>query len=91
MDRKYGHGSSIFKEVDDGLGGKRISVHNRQREEAIFEQAKTQVEAAGGTPIKWEISTDLGARGIRKLFSESDNQLIRRIEVVYVPQVKIIP
>jgi len=91
VDRKYGHGNSIFQEIDDGLGGTKISVKNTKRRDAIIAQARSQVMAAGGTPIKWEISTDLGARGIRELFSESDNSLIRNIEVVYVPQVTVIP
>jgi len=91
VDRKYGHGNSIFQETDNGVGKKIISVKNKSRERSIIAQARSQVTAAGGTPIKWEISTDLGARGIRELFSESANSLIRNIEVVHVPQVTVIP
>ncbi len=58
-----------------------------------MQQAEAQVNAAEGSLFKWEISTDLGARarGIRQLFQQSNNPLIRAIEVVHVPQVTIIP
>ena len=91
IDRKYGHGTSVFNEVDDGFGGKIISVKNQTRANSIIEQATRQVNAAGGTPIKWEISTELGAKGIKKLFDESDNILLKNIDVVFIPQIKIIP
>lgn len=91
IDRKYGHGSSIFKEVDDGLGGKEIIVHNKPREASILSQAQRQVEAAGGYPISWEISTDIGTKGIKQIFQQSNNPLIKSIEVAYVPQKTIIP
>ncbi len=86
IDRKYGHGASIFKEVDDGFGGKIIQVINTNRKNSIIEQATRQVNAAGGTPIKWEISTELGAKGIKDLFVKNGIN----IEVIYVQQVKII-
>ncbi|WP_158728885.1 MULTISPECIES: hypothetical protein [unclassified Flavobacterium] len=91
IDRKYGHGTSVFNQVDDGFGGKIISVKNQTRANSIIEQATRQVNAAGGTQIKWEISTELGAKGIKKLFDESDNILLKNIEVVFIPQIKIIP
>ena len=91
IDRKYGHGASIFKEIDDGLGGKIISVSNNTRAQSIVDQATRQVNAANGTPIKWEISTELGAKGIRELFDLPANSTLKNIEVVYVPQVKTIP
>jgi len=90
IDRKYGHGASIFKEVDDGFGGKIISISNNTRAQSILDQAKRQVNAAGGTSIKWEISTELGAKGIRYLFDLPANAALKNIDVVYVPQVKII-
>jgi hypothetical protein len=80
VDRKWGHSASIFKEADDGFGG--IIVHNRTRANSILEQALLQVNAAPGLPIRWEISTELGARGIRQLFENSPNQAIRNIEVI---------
>ena len=46
---------------------------------------------AGGSPIKWEISTELGAKGIRQLFDLPINSALKNVEVVYVPQIKIIP
>jgi len=77
--------------MDDGFGNKIISVGNQNRVNSILKQAEIQVNAAGGTPIKWEISTELGAKGIKDLFSKSDNLLIQSIEVKYVPQIQIIP
>ncbi|GAA4274607.1 hypothetical protein U6A24_16670 [Aquimarina gracilis] len=91
VDRKYGHGASMFKQVDDGFGGKIIEVTNKSRADASIAQAERQVSAAGGKPIKWEISTELGAKGLRDLFDNSPNSLIQAIEVVHVPQVTIIP
>jgi len=91
IDRKYGHGASIFNEVDDGFGNKIISVINDTRRQSILKQAKSQIDAASGTPIKWEISTELGAKGIRQLFDLPINSAMKNIEVVYVPQIKIIP
>ena len=90
IDRKWGHSSSIFKEVDDGFGGKIIQVSNNTRANSILDQALLQVTAAPGARIRWEISTDLGARGIRQIFQGSNNPLIRNIEVVHVPQITII-
>ncbi|MBK7130745.1 MAG: hypothetical protein IPM74_04030 [Crocinitomicaceae bacterium] len=92
IDRKYGHGGSIFNEVDDGLGGATIEIHNNSRVQSILDQAQRQVDAAGGSHIKWEVSTELGAKGIRYVFDNlTTSQLIKNIEVVYVPQVTIIP
>lgn len=92
IDRKYGHGPSVFNEVDDGFGGKVITIKDQNRANSILQQAQAQVNAAGGSPIRWEISTNLGARGIRQLFDNPANsQAIRNIEVVYIPQVTIIP
>jgi hypothetical protein len=91
VDRKYGHGASMFKEVDDGFGEKIIEVTNNSRVTSSLDQAARQVSAAVDRPIKWEISIELGAKGLRQVFSQSNDPLIRAIEVVYVPQVIIIP
>lgn len=91
IDRKYGHSSSVFNEIDDGFGGTTINIKDQNRANSILQQAAAQVNAAGGSPIRWEISTDLGARGIGQLFNNSNNSLINAIEVVHVTQITIIP
>ena len=78
IDRKYGHGSSVFN--PDG------TVKNQTRANKIIQQATEQVNAANGQPIRWEISTELGADGIQELFT---NQGIN-IEVIHVAQQTII-
>tara|TARA_R110002033_G_scaffold160167_2_gene196404 strand:+ start:2668 stop:3111 length:444 start_codon:yes stop_codon:yes gene_type:complete len=86
IDRKYGHGKSVFNEIDDGFGGKTTSVNNQNRANSILTQARNQVASAGNTLIKWEICTELGAKGIKKLFT--DNRI--NIEVVFEAQIKIV-
>jgi hypothetical protein len=87
IDRKYGHGSSIFDE--DG------GVLNETRAQSLLSQAKKQLDAVGGdgSKIRWEISTDTGANGIEQLFFDNRNVFpgIENIDVVYVPQQVIIP
>lgn len=63
IDRKYGHGASIFDKDGD--------VINNARADSLLEQANRQIVAAGGdaTKIRWEISSALGAQGIKDLFS----------------------
>jgi len=78
IDRKYGHGASVFNA--DG------TVKNQSRAQSILKQGRAQIDAADGMPVKWEVSTELGADGIQNLF---DNASID-IEVVYVPQKTII-
>lgn len=78
IDRKYGHGDSVFNA--DG------SVKNQTRANSIREQGIRQIEAADGAPVKWEVSTQKGADGIQDLF---DNAGID-IEVVHVPQITIV-
>ncbi len=78
IDRKYGHGSSVFN--PDG------SVKNQTRANKIIQQATDQIIDANGQPIRWEISTELGASGIQKLFDINNFD----IEVVYIAQQKII-
>ncbi len=60
VDRKYGHGNSIFN--IDG------TIHNTNRAESALTQARSQLTAAAGTPVKWEVSTIEGATGLDKLF-----------------------
>ena len=80
IDRKYGHGSSVFNA--DG------SVKNTSRAQSIIEQGRAQINAAQGTPVRWEVSTELGADGIQELF---DTQIPAiDIEVVHVIQQTII-
>ena len=78
VDRKYGHGPSVFNA--DG------TVKNRTRADSILEQGQRQIDGAGGAPVRWEVSTELGADGIQDLF---DNAGID-IEVVHIAQQTII-
>jgi len=78
IDRKYGHGDSVFN--PDG------TIKNRSRANSILDQDRAQINAADGTPIKWEISTELGAKGLRDLFDSQDID----IEVIYIAQQTII-
>jgi len=52
-----------------------------------IDQAERQIRAAGGTPIKWEISSSGGAIGIKKLFQRNGIN----IKVEHVAQEIIIP
>lgn len=87
IDRKYGHGSSIFDE--DG------GVINQVRANSIVDQARRQLAAVGGdgSKIRWEISTEAGANGIEQLFLDNSALVpgIENIEVVHVIQKTIIP
>lgn len=78
IDRKYGHGSSVFNA--DG------SIKNQSRVNSILEQGQRQLNASGGTPVRWEVSTELGADGIQDVFDNAGFD----IEVIYVPQLTII-
>jgi len=59
-------------------------VFNRNKAQSLIDQANRQINASSGTPIKWEISTELGAKGIRQLFDLPANSALKNIEVVYV-------
>lgn len=87
VDRKLGHGSSVF---DEDFG-----VIRQVRANSIVEQARRQLAAVGGdgTKLRWEISTERGANGIEQLFFENSALIpgIDKIEVVYVVQKTIIP
>ncbi len=78
IDRKYGHGPSVFNA--DG------SIKNQSRVNSILEQGQRQLNASGGTPVRWEVSTELGADGIQNVFDNAGFD----IEVIYVPQLTII-
>lgn len=78
IDRKFGH-SSVF----DSTG----NVANNTRAQSLLTQANRQLGAAGGNPIRWEISSQGGANGIKRLFRNNGIN----IEVVHVPQITIIP
>ncbi len=78
IDRKYGHGSSVFN--PDG------TVKNQARANKIIQQATDQINDAGGRPIGWEISTELGFNGIKQIFIREG----LNIEVKYVAQKIII-
>ena len=78
IDRKYGHGSSVFNPD--------LSIKNQSRVDKIMQQATDQVAAANGQPIRWEISTELGADGIQNLFDINNIN----IEVIHFAQQTII-
>lgn len=69
IDRKFGQGNSIFDKVASDFGEFDIVVKNDSRINSLLDQAKRQINAAGGKPIRWEISTELGADGIKQVFS----------------------
>lgn len=77
VDRKYGHGTAVFDE--DG------GVINEARAGSIRDQIQRQVDAVGGdaSKVRWEISTDLGAKGISKLIQDLN---LPPIEVKWVMQ-----
>jgi hypothetical protein len=79
VDRKYGHGSSIFDE--DG------GVINENRAQSLLSQAQRQLDAVGGdaSKLRWEISTEAGANGIKSLFIQNNIQ-IEVIEVAFTPK-----
>jgi len=79
IDNKFGHGNSVFKESDDMFSEfineandlDNITIKNQKRADAILEQAKRQIQAVGGNvEIEWHVSTQLGAKGIQKLFRD---------------------
>ncbi len=80
VDRKWGHADAVFNK--DG------TVKNTAREASILAQAERQLDAVGraATKIQWEVSSELGADGIRKLF---DREGIN-IEVLWIPQKDIV-
>ncbi len=48
-----------------------ITIINGKRAAAILKQAKRQMDAVDGkVKIEWHVSTELGAKGIQKLFND---------------------
>ena len=62
------------------------SVKNTSRAQSIIDQGRAQINAAQGTPVRWEVSTELGTDGIQELFENEGIDII----VDYVPQITII-
>ena len=93
IDRKYGYGNSIFDEIENEFGEVDIIIHNPNRVKSILTQAKGQLDAANGKPIRWEISTSTGAQGIQSIFNGEFPLLLQDfpgvnfivIEVINVP------
>ena len=92
IDNKFGHGGSVFKETDDMFSefidevndlDNNITIKNPKRVKAILKQAERQIKAADGkVEIEWHVSTELGAKGIRKLFKTQDPPI--KIDVKYI-------
>lgn len=79
IDNKFGHGGSVFKETDDMFSEfidevndlDNITIKNQKRVTAILKQAERQIKAVDGkVEIEWHVSTQLGAKGIQKLFND---------------------
>lgn len=86
IDRKWGHSGIFEKNAATGA----ITIKNQDRVNSALAQAQRQVDAANGKPIRWEISTELGADGLRQSFQNAADSRIRSIEVVWIPQITII-
>ncbi|MBE6329259.1 MAG: hypothetical protein E7072_03955 [Bacteroidales bacterium] len=94
IDNKFGHGSSVFKESDDMFSEfideandlDNITIKNQKRVDAILKQAERQIYAVGGkVEIEWHVSTELGAKGIQKLFENAEPTPIN-IKVKWIKQ-----
>ena len=68
-------GNSVFDKVEDDLLGTVYDVTNTSRAKSMLAQAQRQLNAVGGdgTKLRWEISTETGAGGIKQLFSDPVN------------------
>jgi hypothetical protein len=92
VDRKFGYGQSIFDRIENDFGEVEINVHNPARIKSLLTQAKSQLDATHGHQIKWEVSTEIGAEGIRSIFIGNFPELLEDfpgvdfhlIEVVYI-------
>mgnify|MGYP003304414832 CR=1 FL=1 len=63
-----------------------VNFKNPKRAEAILNQAKRQIDAVDGkVEIEWHVSTELGAKGIQKLFDNAKPAPIN-IKVKYIKQ-----
>ena len=94
IDNKFGHGGSVFKETDDMFSEfideandlDNITIINENRAKAILKQAERQIKAVDGkVEIEWHVSTELGAKGIQKLFDNAKPAPIN-IKVKYIKQ-----
>ncbi len=93
IDRKYGYENSIFDKIENEFGEVDIIIHNPNRVKGLLTQAKGQLDAANGKPIRWEISTSTGAQGIQSIFNGEFPLLLQDfpgvnfsvIEVINVP------
>ncbi len=94
VDRKFGHNNSIFDQVENEFGEVELIVSNESRIISLLNQANGQLNAAGGHPIRWEISTSTGADGIGQVFNglggysnlpQFQGINFNAIEVVHVP------
>ena len=91
IDRKFGYSNSIFDRVENEFGEVDLVIHNLPRVKSLLTQAKGQLDAANGHPIRWEISTYTGTDGIQSIFNGEFPLLLedfqgvdfRVIEVVY--------
>lgn len=50
--------------------------------DSLLSQAQRQLDAAGGTPIRWSVAEEKAVGAIKELFMREG---IRGIEVVHVP------
>ena len=73
IDRKWGH-NSIFDDAGN--------IANQNRANSLLEQANRQLNAADGTPIKWEISTSKGAEDIQDFFelNNIDIEVVHKVQ-----------
>jgi hypothetical protein len=85
IDRKFGYGNSIFDKIEDEFGEVLLEVTNVTRIKAVLRQAKGQLNAANGKPIRWEISNQTGADGISGVFNGTIGNFINDIEFAGVP------
>ena len=67
IDRKFGHGNSIF--LKEGSELSEINIINHDRVNSLIEQARRQILSAGNRKIRWEIQTELGAEGLKQVFN----------------------
>jgi hypothetical protein len=83
VDAKFGHGKSIFNDLEGDFGDFDVDdiVKNDKRRRSILDQAKRQLDAVEGSNVKiqWKISSELGQKGIARLFQEAGYN----IEVLY--------
>lgn len=82
IDRKYGHGNSIFDRVEGEFGEVVLEASNPTRIRSLLRQAKGQISAANGHPIRWEIQSSTGADGIGQLFNGQLGDFLNEAEFV---------